>query len=152
MGWQVVKEYVETVSGAKQDREEFCNMLADADRRLFDVIVVWSLDRFSREGMSNMLGYVERLKKAKVQLRSLQETWLDISDDGIGQVLLAFMAWVAAQERKRISERTKAAYDRIKKKNGDSTVKWGRPVGSKDKEDRIVSGYRNRWKKARKEK
>lgn len=143
MNWEIVKEYVEMASGGSSDREEFLSMLDDADKRQFDIIIVWSLDRFSREGMSNMLGYCDRLKKSKVGLRSLQEPWMDISDEGVGQVLLAFMAWQAKQERSRIVARTKAGLQQAIK-NGK---KLGRPMGSKDKGVRRRAGYLHRYLK-----
>lgn len=147
MGYTIVKEYTETGSGSKSDREQFNIMLNDADKHHFDIILIWSLDRFSREGIHTMFGYIERLKRAKVDIKSLQEGWLTISDSGIGQVLLSFMAWVAQQERLRISERTKAAYkrkaDEADKK--EEKPKWGRPLGSKDKGYRCKTGYRMMW-------
>jgi DNA invertase Pin-like site-specific DNA recombinase len=143
MGWEVVKEYVEMVSGGGKYREEFNNMLSDSDKHLFDTILIWSLDRFSREGTSTMLGYVDRLKRNKVGLCSLQERWLDISDSGIAtDVILPILAWVAKMERQRISERTKAGLARAKAQG----VKLGRKKGSKDKVRRVRSGYVKRWR------
>ena len=90
-----------------------------------------------REGISNTLGYLERLKRKGIALKSLQESWLDTRDDGLGQLLLAIFSWVAQQERKRIVERTKAGLERAKK-NGKQL---GRPKGAKDKGVRRKSGY-----------
>jgi DNA invertase Pin-like site-specific DNA recombinase len=42
----------------------------------------------------------------------LQESWLDTSDEGMGQLLIAIFSWIAKQERQRISERTKAGLSR----------------------------------------
>ena len=52
-GHQVVGEYVEYVSGGKSaDRRPNLAALMDhAHRRQFDVVLVWALDRFSREPM-----------------------------------------------------------------------------------------------------
>ena len=116
-------------------------MLKNAKERKFDIILVWSLDRFSREGISNSLGYLEKLGNSGVALRSLQESWLDTSDQGMGKLLIAIMSWVAQQERQRISERTKAGLIRAKA-DGKSL---GRPSGAKDKGRRKKSGYLLRW-------
>jgi len=99
------------------------------------------LDRFSREGISNTLHYLEELTKNGVALKSLQESWLDTSDQGMGKLLIAIMSWVAQQERQRISERTKAGLERAKA-NGK---KLGRQKGSKDRGRRKKSGYLLRW-------
>lgn len=138
---KVVNEYVDYASGGSANRSKFQQMLKDAKNHKFNMILVWSLDRFSREGISNTLSYLKTLKQASVGLKSLQESWLDTSDSGIGELLIAIMSWVAEQERLRISERTKAGLV-IAKANGK---KLGRPNGSKDKVRRKKSGYYLRW-------
>ena len=49
-GWQYV-EYIDQASGKTGDRDAFKRLFPDASRRLFDVVVVWALDRFTREGV-----------------------------------------------------------------------------------------------------
>jgi len=142
-GMKVVTEYTDLASGGNSNRPEFQRMLKAAQERKFEFILVWSLDRFSREGISNTLGYLEGLKRAKVALKSLQEGWLDTSDEGMGQLLIAIFSWVARQERQRISERTKAGLRRAKL----SGKKLGRQKGSKDKGRRKKSGYLLRWQR-----
>lgn len=115
LGGNIVSEYVDLASGGNGDRQNFLQMLKDAEKRKFDLLLIWALDRFSREGISNTLGYLERLKRNGVALKSLQESWLDTRDEGLGQLLLAIFSWVAQQERKRIVERTIAGLERAKK-------------------------------------
>jgi DNA invertase Pin-like site-specific DNA recombinase len=50
LGWQVVVEYVDQITGKHSDRAEFQRMFEDASQRKFDVLLFWSLDRLSREG------------------------------------------------------------------------------------------------------
>jgi DNA invertase Pin-like site-specific DNA recombinase len=125
---EVVAEYVDMASGSNGDRKQFIQMLEDSDRRKFDLLLVWALDRVSREGIPNTLGYLERLKCNGVAVKSLQESWLDTRDEGVGQLLIAIFAWVAKQERKRIVERTLAGLERAKKEG----KRLGRPKGKKD--------------------
>jgi DNA invertase Pin-like site-specific DNA recombinase len=139
---EVVGEYVDKASGSNGDRKEFLKMLEDADKRKFDLLLVWALDRLSREGISNTLGYIQRLKKNGIALRSLQESWVN-SEDGPGEVMIAVLAWVAQQERKRIIERTKAGLEKARK-NGKTL---GRPKGKKDGSPRRKSGYLLRYQK-----
>lgn len=141
LGVEIVEEYQDYASGGNSNRPQFQQMLADAKSRKFDLILVWSLDRFSREGISNTLHYLEELKKNGVALKSLQESWLDTSDEGMGQLLIAIFSWVAKQERLRISERTKAGL--LTAKNNGKML--GRPDGSKDRKRRRISGYLLRW-------
>ncbi len=145
LGGDIVFEYVDLASGSNGDRPEFRKMFEDAEKHRFDLVLVWALDRLSREGISNTLGYLERLKRNGIALKSLQESWLDTRDEGLGQLLLAIFSWVAQQERKRIVERTRAGLEKARK-NGK---RLGRPEGKKDSKPRRKSGYFLRYNKER---
>ncbi|MDD2711165.1 MAG: recombinase family protein [Verrucomicrobiae bacterium] len=124
-GWQVAGEYVDNgQSGAKtgSSRPEFAHMMRDASQRRFDVLLFWSLDRLSREGVSQTLDYLNRLQSWGVGFRSFTEQYLD-SLGMFKDAVLAILACIAKQERVRISERTKAGLERAKR-NG---AKLGRP-------------------------
>ena len=142
---EVVGEYIDLASGGRSDRENFLRMLEDADKHKFELLLIWSLDRLSREGISNTLGYLDRLKRNGVAVKSHQEDWLDTRNGSLGQLLIAIFSWVAEQERKRISERTKAGLDRARR-NG---TKLGRPKGKKDSKKRRISGYHLRHQRER---
>ncbi len=141
LGFELVKVYGDYVTGSTANRPQFQEMLKGAENREFDTILIWSLDRFSREGILNTLSYLKRLKEYKVGLRSLNESWLDTSDSGMGQLLLAIFSWVAEQERKRISDRVKAGLQKAK-----GTGKRG-----KDRKKRKNFGYLYRYIKLRQE-
>jgi len=114
MGWEVVKEYTDRMSGANPARPSFREMMNDALMRRFSGIVIWKLDRFSREGVIPTMSYIKQLKDRGLWLRSMTESWLDTSQEGITDMVLAIMSWAAAEERKKISERTKAGMARKK--------------------------------------
>jgi len=140
LGCKIVKEYADRISGGDSNRPEFQEMLKSAERHEFDLLLIWSLDRFSREKMTNTLHYIERLNNSNVGMKSLQESWLDTRDEGIGKLLIAVFSWVARQERLRISERVKAGL-----KRSTSTKKRG-----KDKNKRKKFGYFKRWQTKKK--
>lgn len=123
MGWDISKEFVDRASGGSANRPEFQAMLAEVRQRHFDMVLVWALDRFSREGMTNTLAYIKQLQSYKTGLKSMQESWLDTSQQGVAELLLAIFAWVAAEEKRKISERTKAGLAKLKAKG----IKLGRP-------------------------
>lgn len=130
-GWEIVKEYIDRGSGANPARENFRQMLNDAMLLKFNAILVWKLDRFSREGISQVFAYIERLRSRSVAIRSLTESWLDTSiDNPMSQLILAVMSWASALERQKISERTKLG---IQRRKNLGIWKGGRPKGSKDK-------------------
>jgi DNA invertase Pin-like site-specific DNA recombinase len=52
-------------------------MMEAARQRRFDLLLFWSLDRFSREGVSAILNHLERLSSYGVDWRSYTEQYLD---------------------------------------------------------------------------
>lgn len=123
MEWEIKEVFIDRASGGDRNRPEFQRMMGHVAQRHYDIILVWALDRFSREGISHTLAYIKQLQKYKTALKSLQESWLDTTSEGVGQLLLAILAWVAEEERKRISQRTKAGLAKLKAKG----VQLGRP-------------------------
>ena len=75
-GWTLAREYIEEGRSARTDdirnRPQFRQMMDDAGRGLFDVIVVHKLDRFSRN-LRVTLEHFERLVKAGVSFTSITE-------------------------------------------------------------------------------
>lgn len=137
--WEIESEYTDRWSGADPNRPQFKELLIAANRRYFDAILVWKLDRFSREPMFVVMGYIRQLKEKNVGLISMTESWLDTRDDNpMSELILSIMTWMAAEERRKISERTKLG---IEKKKSDGTYKGGRPKGSTDKKPRKKKGY-----------
>jgi len=135
LGFLVYKEYVDYASGGNSNRPQFQAMLSDARKGEFNIILIWALDRFSREGILNTLNYLKVLKSHNVALKSLQESWLDTREGGMGELLIAIFSWVAQQERIRLSERIKAGL-----KGKQNVGKRG-----KDKKVRRKAGYNMRW-------
>lgn len=136
LNYEVIQEYSDKVSGGDSNRPQFQQMLQDAHSKKFDIILIWALDRFSREGILNTLSYLKKLNNYGVALKSLKESWLDTSDKGMGQLLLAIFSWFAEQERIRLSERIKAGLKKAK-----NVGKRG-----KDKKPRRRYGYFKRYK------
>src|SRR5258706_81964 len=75
-GWTLAGEYVDYVTGKNANRPEFQRLFRDAAERRFDLVVFWSLDRFSREGVVETLQHLERLKSNGVQWWSFKEEFL----------------------------------------------------------------------------
>jgi len=126
-GFTVKRVFTDRVSGGDSNRPAFKEMFSHVRQGHFKAVLIWSLDRFSREGILNTHSYITQLKKYNCALISLKETWLDTSTEGIGELMISIFSYVAEQERIRISERTKAGLERARKKG----VKLGRPKGSK---------------------
>ncbi len=70
------------------------------------------------------MSYLKQLKWRGVWLRSLTESWLDTQNEGVSEIVMAMMAWAASEERKKISERTKAG---IARRRAIGQWRGGRP-------------------------
>jgi len=46
---EIVEVYKETISGKEAERPEFKRMMEDVTKRKFEAVLVWALDRFTRE-------------------------------------------------------------------------------------------------------
>jgi DNA invertase Pin-like site-specific DNA recombinase len=69
-GWQIVATYSDKgISGAKgrKDRPSFDQMLVDAGRGKFDVVMAWALDRVGRS-LSDLLATIKHLEACKADL------------------------------------------------------------------------------------
>ncbi len=106
-GWQITREYIDRETGGTSDRTEFQAMFADASRRKFDLVLFWSLDRLSREGVLETLQHLNRLTGCGIGYKSFTEQYLD-SCGIFKDAVIGILAVVAKQERVRLSERTKA--------------------------------------------
>ena len=113
-GWAVEHEYVDRATGKHSDREQFQRLYEDASQRKFDLVLFWSLDRFSREGVRETLNHLERLANYGVGYRSFSEQYLD-SCGVFKDAVLAILAVIAKQERIRLSERTIAGLQKARK-------------------------------------
>jgi DNA invertase Pin-like site-specific DNA recombinase len=116
MGHVVAREYVEHENGGKgaQYRQQLGRLFSDAARRDFDLLLVWSLDRFSREGMAATIGHLQRLAAHGVGFHSLTEEHLATDNELVRNILLAVLASLAKLEREKISQRTKAGLERAR--------------------------------------
>lgn len=134
-GWLVYTVYSEKVSGTgRVERKEYDRLLADSRKpdRAWSHLLVWSLDRFSREEtFTKATQAVLDLEKVGVRFHSLKESQLDspeLGQPGLGRdVLLALLPVVATFESKRRSERVRIAMQEIRA--GRRATRSGRPPG-----------------------
>jgi DNA invertase Pin-like site-specific DNA recombinase len=113
-GWTLAAEYTDRCTGKHSDREQFQKLFAAASRREFDIVLFWSLDRFSRDGVLETLHHLQRLSSYGVGYRSFTEQYLD-SCGIFKDAVLSILATIAKQERIRLSERTIAGLERARK-------------------------------------
>ena len=114
--WEIYDSYAETISGKEAERSEFKRMLSDAAKHRFDAIVVWALDRFSREGTQKVWQYFSLLDSWNIQFISFQEPYLRTDNELARDILISIMGALAKQERLRISARTIAGLNQARLK------------------------------------
>jgi DNA invertase Pin-like site-specific DNA recombinase len=112
-GWEIKREFVDQTTGKHSDREQFQALFRAASRREFGLVLFWSLDRFSREGVLETLTHLQRLIRYGVGYRSFTEQFLD-SCGMFREAVISILAVIAKQERVRLSERTIAGLQRAR--------------------------------------
>ena len=112
-GWRVVDAITDTCSGSKgaTERDGLGKVLTLAHQKQFDVLLFWSLDRFSREGSRKTIAHLTQLESFGVDFHSYTEPYL--STLGVfSDAIIALLSALAKQERLRIGERTRAGLQR----------------------------------------
>jgi DNA invertase Pin-like site-specific DNA recombinase len=123
----ITKEYVDTISGAKNTRPALSSLLADARRRKFDAVAVWKIDRLGRS-VVHLLEVLNELQVLGIDFISQQEA-MDTSTPA-GKMVFTFLGAVSEFERSIIRERVRAGMAAAKKRGKHC----GRPAKRIDRE------------------
>src|SRR5688572_11907504 len=68
-GWIITRVYTDRISGNVDERPGLTELLADARRDLFDVVMVWRFDRLSRS-VPHFLKTVDQLRQSSIDFVS----------------------------------------------------------------------------------
>jgi len=111
-GWEVVEEYRDAgISGAKgrNDRPGLDRMLKDAQRRRFDVVMAWAIDRLGRS-LIDLLRTIQTLEACGVDLY-LDQQAIDTTTP-VGKLMFQVTGAFAEFERSMIRQRVHAGLKR----------------------------------------
>ncbi len=114
-GWDVAQVFTDRgISGTVPftERPAAESLLMEAHRGGFQRVLIFALDRLDRGGARVMENTWRTLTDRGLSIESLQEPW--VSTPGVGELLRHIMAWLAAQEVQRLSERIRAGMDRAR--------------------------------------
>ena len=101
-GITVLRHYIDRAYSAKTDnRPEFQSMIKDSGKRLFDIVIVWKLDRFARNRYDSAR-YKATLKKNGVKVVSATEI---ISEGAEGIILESVLEGYAEYYSADLSEK-----------------------------------------------
>ncbi len=110
-GLQIVSEYTDKISGAKAKRPGLDQLLADARRGKFDVVMVWAFDRLARS-VRHFLEVLDELNHLKIEFVSFRE---NIDTGGpLGRAMVIIVGAIAELERNLIIERVRAGMRRAR--------------------------------------
>ena len=122
-GWTVAEYIDRGISGSKDRRPALDQLLVDARRRRFDVLVVWRLDRLGRN-LKHLVTLLEDVQAVGIAFVSLGEG-IDCTT-AAGRLQLHVLAALAEFERARIAERVRAGLARVRA----SGKRLGRPAAN----------------------
>ena len=102
--YNVVGEYIDrALSGKNDDRPQFLKMIEDSNKKLFEGIVVYQLDRFARN-REDSAHYKHKLKKNGVKVYSAKE---QISDGPEGILIESVLEGMAEYYSAELSQKVK---------------------------------------------
>ena len=132
--WELFNEYIDYAPATDLvHRIAWKELLSDASKRRFDILVVWRMDRAFRSVL-DAATTLERLRTWKVGLRSYSEPWLDTTSP-FGEALYYITVAYAQLERGILRERVKAGMQRARAQ--------GHPIGRPRVMDR--KGFKSRF-------
>lgn len=129
--FDIYKVYEDIASGAKNDRVQLEQLLDDAHKKKFDVILVWRFDRFARS-TSFLIQRLEDFRQLGIDFISYQEN-IDTSTP-TGKVMFTMISAFAEFEREIIRERVKAGLARARREG----KKLGRPEISESTKKKVL--------------
>ena len=112
--WSIFREYIDYVPATDiTHRYAWKDLLDDASRRKFDLILVWRMDRAFRSVL-DAATTLERIRSWGIGLRSYSEPWLDTTSP-FGEALYYITVAYAQLERGILRERVKAGMEMARK-------------------------------------
>src|ERR1017187_7313205 len=110
-GFEIAHEYTDTISGAKSKRPGLDQLLADASRHRFDVVLVAAFDRVARS-VRHFLEVLDELNHLGIEFVSFRENIDTVGP--LGRAVVVIVGAIAQVERQAIVERVRAGMRRAK--------------------------------------
>ena len=134
-GYEIVREYTDKISGVKARRPGLDEMMRDAHRGRFDVVLVWSCDRVARS-VRHFLELLDEFNRFEIEFVSFRES-IDTAGP-LGRAIVVIIGAIAELERSLIIERVRAGMRRARLEGRQI----GRPALDLDR-DAIIRDRRN---------
>ena len=110
-GYEIVAEYTDRISGVKARRPGLDEMMKEARRGRFDIVLVWASDRIARS-VKHFLEILDELNRLNIEFVSFRE---QIDTGGpLGRAVVVIIGAIAELERNLIIERVRAGMRRAR--------------------------------------
>jgi DNA invertase Pin-like site-specific DNA recombinase len=110
-GYQLIGEYTDRISGTKAKRPGLDQLMADARKGRFDVLMVWASDRIARS-VRHFLEVLDELNRLNIEYVSFREN-LD-TGGALGRAMVIIIGAIAELERNLIIERVRSGMRRAR--------------------------------------
>jgi site-specific DNA recombinase len=117
-GWEIAGVYRENESAWRANHQpELARLLIDCASREYEIVLVFALDRMTRQGSASILNLVNTFAVYGCKVVSYNESWTEAP--GIaGEIMLAIAGWVAKTESDRKSQNTLAGLAKARLNGG----------------------------------
>ena len=123
MGWDVYNKYIDAgFSGGSLKRPEMANLINDVKKGLFDTVLVYKLDRLSRNVRDTLYLIKDVFNINKINFVSIQEN-IDTSS-AMGTLFLTLLSAIAEFEREQIKERMQLG--KLGRAKSGKSMMWAR--------------------------
>jgi DNA invertase Pin-like site-specific DNA recombinase len=119
-GYEIFRTYEDVVSGATKERKSLDLLMDDANKRKFDIVLVWKFDRFARS-LKMLVDSLALFQELGIDFISFKEN-IDTTTS-MGKLIFNINSAYAEFERDIIRDRVKAG---VRAKREKSNGKWGR--------------------------
>lgn len=131
-GYDVVSTFKETASGIKANRAERSKVIALAQARKIDVVMVSELSRWGRS-TQDLLDTLNRMAGWKVSIVAMSGMTFELGTPH-GRMMATMLAGIAQFERDLLSERVKSGLAAARARG----KKLGRQLGQRPKSDKLA--------------
>jgi len=110
-GYQIIREYTDRISGVKAKRPGLGDLMRDARRGQFDIVLVWACDRIARS-TKHLLEVLDEFNRLNIEFVSFRES-IDTAGP-LGRAIVVIIGAIAELERNLIVERVRAGMRRAR--------------------------------------
>ena len=120
-GYEIFNVYEDIMSGVTKERKALDQLFQDANKRKFDIVLVWKFDRFARS-LKMLVDSLALFQELGIDFISFKEN-IDTTTS-MGKLIFHINSAYAEFEREIIKDRVIAGIKAKREKTG----KWGRTV------------------------